>query len=172
MDMGLDFNLGEMADTIRDTVARFAADKIAPIAAEIDEKDRFPIELWPQMGALGLHGITVEEEYGGLGLGYLEHVIAQEEVARASASVGLSYGAHSNLCVNQIRRWATDEQKKKYLPKLISGEHVGALAMSEAGAGSDVVSMTLKAENSVPSLCWMTMTPLRQPWNEKSRDGS
>ncbi|MEO5809305.1 MAG: acyl-CoA dehydrogenase family protein, partial [Sphingomicrobium sp.] len=148
MDMGLDFNLGEMADTIRDTVQRFAADKIAPIAAEIDDQDRFPIELWPQMGALGLHGITVEEEYGGLGLGYLEHVIAQEEVARASASVGLSYGAHSNLCVNQIRRWASVEQKKKYLPKLISGEHVGALAMSEAGAGSDVVSMKLKAEKS------------------------
>ena len=148
MDMGLDFNLGEMADTIRDTVQRFAADKIAPIAAEIDDKDRFPIELWPQMGALGLHGITVEEEWGGLGLGYLEHVVAQEEVARASASVGLSYGAHSNLCVNQIRRWANDEQKRKYLPKLISGEHVGALAMSEAGAGSDVVSMKLKAEKS------------------------
>src|ERR687897_3224854 len=143
---GLDFGLGEMAETIRDTTQRFAADKIAPIAAEIDEKDRFPIELWPQMGELGLHGITVEEEWGGLGLGYLEHVVAQEEVARASASVGLSYGAHSNLCVNQIRRWANPEQKEKYLPKLISGEHVGALAMSEAGAGSDVVGMKLKAE--------------------------
>ena len=145
---GLDFGLGEMADTIRDTTQRFASDKIAPIAAEIDEKDRFPIELWPQMGELGLHGITVEEQWGGLGLGYLEHVVAQEEVARASASVGLSYGAHSNLCINQIRRWANDEQKAKYLPKLISGEHVGALAMSEAGAGSDVVSMKLKAEKS------------------------
>ncbi|MFL6793421.1 MAG: isovaleryl-CoA dehydrogenase [Sphingomicrobium sp.] len=145
---GLDFNLGEMAEAIRDTTQRFAADKIAPIAAEIDEADRFPVELWPQMGELGLHGITVEEEWGGLGLGYLEHVIAQEEVARASASVGLSYGAHSNLCVNQIRRWANEEQKKKYLPKLISGEHVGALAMSEAGAGSDVVGMKLKAEKS------------------------
>ena len=122
------------------------ADKIAPIAAEIDETDEFPRHLWPQMGELGLHGITVEEEDGGLGLGYLEHVVAQEEVARASASVGLSYGAHSNLCVNQIRRWANPEQKKKYLPKLISGEHVGALAMSEAGAGSDVVGMKLKAE--------------------------
>ena len=143
---GLDFNLGEMADTIRDTTQRFAADKIAPIAAEIDEADRFPIELWPQMGELGLHGITVEEDDGGLGLGYLEHVVAQEEIARASASVGLSYGAHSNLCVNQIRRWANPEQKAKYLPKLISGEHVGALAMSEAGAGSDVVSMKLKAD--------------------------
>ena len=145
---GLDFDLGEMADTIRDTSHRFATDKIAPIAAEIDANDRFPIELWPQMGELGLHGITVAEDDGGLGLGYLEHVVAQEEVARASASVGLSYGAHSNLCVNQISRWANPEQKAKYLPKLISGEHVGALAMSEAGAGSDVVSMKLKAEKS------------------------
>jgi isovaleryl-CoA dehydrogenase len=145
---GLEFDLGEMADTIRETTERFAREQIAPIAAEIDEKDEFPRALWPQMGALGLHGITVEEEWGGLGLGYLEHVVAQEEVARASASVGLSYGAHSNLCVNQIRRWASDEQKRKYLPKLISGEHVGSLAMSEAGAGSDVVSMKLKAEKS------------------------
>jgi isovaleryl-CoA dehydrogenase len=145
-DFGLDFALGEMADAIRDTTRRFAADKIAPIAARIDSEDWFPIELWPQMGELGLHGITVEEEYGGLGLGYLEHVVAQEEVARASASIGLSYGAHSNLCVNQIRRWASDEQKAKYLPRLISGEHVGSLAMSEAGAGSDVVSMKLKAD--------------------------
>jgi isovaleryl-CoA dehydrogenase len=145
---GLDFDLGEMADTIRETTGRFAREKIAPIAAKIDETDEFPVELWPQMGELGLHGITVEEDYGGLGLGYLEHVVAQEEVARASASVGLSYGAHSNLCVNQIRRWGNDEQKKKYLPKLISGEHVGALAMSEAGAGSDVVGMKLKAEKS------------------------
>jgi alkylation response protein AidB-like acyl-CoA dehydrogenase len=144
----LDFDLGEMADTIRETTRRFADDKIAPIAAEIDQTDEFPRHLWPQMGELGLHGITVEEEWGGLGLGYVEHVVAQEEVARASASVGLSYGAHSNLCINQIRRWANPEQKKKYLPKLISGEHVGALAMSEAGAGSDVVSMKLKAERS------------------------
>ncbi|MEA3053066.1 MAG: isovaleryl-CoA dehydrogenase [Sphingomonadales bacterium] len=143
---GLDFALGEMADAIRDTTERFAADKIAPLAARIDADDWFPRELWPEMGALGLHGITVEEEYGGLGLGYLEHVVAQEEVARASASIGLSYGAHSNLCVNQIRRWASPEQKSKYLPKLISGEHVGSLAMSEAGAGSDVVSMKLKAD--------------------------
>src|SRR6187402_1038371 len=143
---GLEFDLGEMADTIRDTTERFAREQIAPIAAEIDEKDEFPAQLWPQMGELGLHGITVEEEWGGLGLGYLEHVVAQEEVARASASVGLSYGAHSNLCVNQIRRWANEEQKRKYLPKLISGEHVGALAMSESGAGSDVVGMKLKAE--------------------------
>ena len=146
MDLGLDFELGEMADAIRETTERFAREKIAPIAAEIDEKDEFPRQLWPQMGELGLHGITVEEEWGGLGLGYLEHVVAQEEVARASASVGLSYGAHSNLCVNQIRRWANEDQKRKYLPKLISGEHVGALAMSEAGAGSDVVGMKLKAE--------------------------
>jgi isovaleryl-CoA dehydrogenase len=145
-DFGLDFALGEMADTIRDTTARFAADRIAPLAARIDAEDWFPRELWPEMGALGLHGITVEEEYGGLGLGYLEHVVAQEEVARASASIGLSYGAHSNLCINQIRRWANPEQKAKYLPKLISGEHVGSLAMSEAGAGSDVVGMKLKAD--------------------------
>jgi isovaleryl-CoA dehydrogenase len=145
-ELGLDFALGEMADTIRDTTSRFAADRIAPLAAKIDEEDWFPKELWPEMGALGLHGITVAEEDGGLGLGYLEHVVAQEEVARASASIGLSYGAHSNLCVNQIRRWANAEQKAKYLPKLISGEHVGSLAMSEAGAGSDVVSMKLKAD--------------------------
>jgi isovaleryl-CoA dehydrogenase len=145
-ELGLDFELGEMADTIRDATQRFAADRIAPLAARIDAEDWFPTELWPEMGALGLHGITVSEEDGGLGLGYLEHVVAQEEVARASASIGLSYGAHSNLCVNQIRRWASAEQKAKYLPKLISGEHVGSLAMSEAGAGSDVVSMKLKAE--------------------------
>ncbi len=144
--MDFDFALGEMADTIRDSTARFAADRIAPLAARIDAEDWFPREIWPEMGALGLHGITVEEEYGGLGLGYLEHVVAQEEVARASASVGLSYGAHSNLCVNQLRRWGNAEQKRKYLPKLISGEHVGSLAMSEAGAGSDVVSMKLRAE--------------------------
>jgi len=145
-ELGLDFELGEMADAIRDTTRRFASEKIAPLAARIDAEDWFPKELWPEMGALGLHGITVAEEDGGLGLGYLEHVVAQEEVARASASIGLSYGAHSNLCVNQIRRWASPEQKAKYLPKLISGEHVGSLAMSEAGAGSDVVSMKLKAE--------------------------
>ena len=141
-----DFPLGETAEMIRDTTRRFAADRIAPIAASVDADNRFPRELWPEMGALGLHGITVEEEWGGLGLGYLDHVIAMEEVSRASASVGLSYGAHSNLCVNQIRRWGSAEQKAKYLPKLISGEHVGSLAMSEAGSGSDVVSMRLKAE--------------------------
>jgi isovaleryl-CoA dehydrogenase len=145
-ETGLDFALGEMADTIRDTTRRFAADRIQPLSARIDEEDWFPEELWPEMGELGLHGITVAEEDGGLGLGYLEHVVAQEEVARASASIGLSYGAHSNLCVNQIRRWANPEQKARYLPKLISGEHIGSLAMSEAGAGSDVVSMKLKAE--------------------------
>ncbi len=141
-----DFALGETADMIRDTTRRFATDRIAPIAAEIDANDRFPIELWPEMGALGLHGITVGEEDGGLGLGYLEHVIACEEVGRASASVGLSYGAHSNLCVNQIARWANPAQKARYLPKLISGDHVGSLAMSEANAGSDVMSMKLKAD--------------------------
>jgi len=140
-----DFALGESADMIRESTHRFATDKIAPLAAKIDADDWFPRELWPAMGELGLHGITVEEEYGGLGLGYLEHVVAVEEVSRASASIGLSYGAHSNLCVNQIRRWGNPEQKAKYLPKLVSGEHVGSLAMSEAGAGSDVVSMKLKA---------------------------
>ena len=141
-----DFGLSESAVMIRDATARFADEQIAPLAVRVDAEDWFPRELWPAMGALGLHGITVEEEWGGLGLGYLEHVIAVEEVSRASASVGLSYGAHSNLCVNQIRRWGNDEQKAKYLPGLISGEHVGSLAMSEAGAGSDVVSMKLKAE--------------------------
>jgi isovaleryl-CoA dehydrogenase len=142
----LDFALGEMADAIRETTQRFAAEKIAPLAARVDADDWFPIELWPQMGELGLHGITVAEDYGGLGLGYLEHVIACEEVSRASASVGLSYGAHSNLCVNQINRWGNPDQKAKYLPKLVSGEHVGSLAMSEAAAGSDVVSMKLRAD--------------------------
>jgi isovaleryl-CoA dehydrogenase len=142
-----DFALGETADMIRETTARFADEQIAPLAAKADADDWFPRdELWTQMGELGLHGITVEEEFGGLGLGYLEHVIAVEEVSRASGAIGLSYGAHSNLCVNQIRRWGNAEQKAKYLPKLISGEHVGSLAMSEAGAGSDVVSMKLKAE--------------------------
>ncbi len=149
MTPDFDFALGDNADMIRDTTARFAADKIAPLAARIDAEDWFPRDdLWPAMGELGLHGITVEEEWGGLGLGYLEHVIACEEVSRASASIGLSYGAHSNLCVNQIRRWGNDDQKAKYLPKLISGEHVGSLAMSEAGAGSDVVSMKLKARET------------------------
>jgi isovaleryl-CoA dehydrogenase len=142
----LNFDLGEVADQLRDMVRGFTADEVAPIAAEIDRTDRFPRELWPKMGALGLHGITVPEEYGGSGLGYLEHVVAIEEISRGSASVGLSYGAHSNLCVNQISRNGSDAQKTKYLPKLISGEHVGSLAMSESGAGSDVVSMQLRAD--------------------------
>src|SRR5215472_12263502 len=142
----MDFGLGETADALRESAARFAAAEIAPLAAKIDAENAFPRELWPKMGALGLHGITVEEAYGGLGLGYLEHVVAMEEVSRASAAIGLSYGAHSNLCVNQIRRWGSEEQKRRYLPKLISGEHVGALAMSEAGAGSDVISMRLRAD--------------------------
>ncbi len=142
-----DFALGETADMIRDTTMRFAQDKIAPLAARADAEDWFPRdELWTAMGELGLHGITVEEEDGGLGLGYLEHVIAVEEVSRASGAIGLSYGAHSNLCVNQIRRWGSAEQKAKYLTPLITGEHVGSLAMSEAGAGSDVVSMKLRAD--------------------------
>ena len=141
-----DFALSEAAQMIRETTSRFADEQIAPLAAKIDAEDWFPRALWPVMGELGLHGITVEEEWGGIGLGYLEHVVAVEEVSRASASVGLSYGAHSNLCVNQIRRWGSDEQKAKYLPKLISGEHVGSLAMSETGAGSDVVGMKLKAD--------------------------
>jgi isovaleryl-CoA dehydrogenase len=142
----LNFDLGETADQLRDTVRSFASDEIAPIAAEVDKTNTFPRQLWPKMGALGLHGITVEEKWGGSGLGYLEHCIAMEEVSRASASVGLSYGAHSNLCINQIFRNGTDAQKAKYLPKLISGEHVGALAMSEPGAGSDVVSMKTRAD--------------------------
>jgi isovaleryl-CoA dehydrogenase len=142
----LDFDLGDTADMMRDSVRSFVSDRVAPLADEIDKTNTFPRHLWPQMGELGLHGVTVEEEWGGIGLGYLEHCIAVEEVSRGSASVGLSYGAHSNLCVNQIRRNGTDDQKRRYLPKLISGEHVGALAMSESGSGSDVVSMRLRAE--------------------------
>jgi len=142
----LNFDLGETADMIRDSVMTFASDHVAPLAAEIDRTDSFPRHLWPMMGDLGLHGITVEEEYGGVGMGYLEHAVAVEEISRASGSVGLSYGAHSNLCVNQIRRCASEEQKHRYLPRLISGEHVGALAMSEPGAGSDVVSMRTRAD--------------------------
>jgi isovaleryl-CoA dehydrogenase len=141
------FNLGDTADMLRDSVRSFSQDTIAPLADRIDREDWFPrAELWPAMGELGLHGITVEEEWGGTGLGYLEHCIAMEEVSRASASIGLSYGAHSNLCVNQLRRWGNQDQKTRYLGKLVSGEHLGALAMSEPGAGSDVVSMKLKAE--------------------------
>jgi isovaleryl-CoA dehydrogenase len=143
---GFDFGLGEEVEMLRKTAADFAQDKIAPRAEEIDRTNKFPRDLWPQMGELGLHGITVEEEYGGSGLGYLEHCVAMEEVSRASASVGLSYGAHSNLCVNQIRRNGTDAQKKKYLGNLVSGVHVGALAMSEPGSGSDVVSMRTRAD--------------------------
>src|SRR5213083_980217 len=142
----LNFDLGETADAIRETVQAFSQNEIAPRAAEIDRSNQFPRDLWPKIGSLGLHGITVEEEYGGTGLGYLEHCIAVEEMSRASAAVGLSYGAHSNLCVNQIRRNGDDDQKRRYLPKLISGEHVGALAMSEPNAGSDVVSMKLRAK--------------------------
>jgi len=142
----LDFELGSEIDMLRDSVRGFAEAEIAPIAAAIDKSDEFPRQLWPRLGKLGLLGITVEEEFGGAGMGYLAHVVAMEEVSRGSASVGLSYGAHSNLCVNQIRRNGTAAQKRKYLPKLISGEHVGALAMSEAGAGSDVVGMTTRAE--------------------------
>jgi isovaleryl-CoA dehydrogenase len=142
----LDFELGDTADMLRDTVRSFTSDQIAPLADEIDKSNTFPRRLWPMMGELGLLGITVEEELGGTGLGYLEHVVAMEEISRGSASIGLSYGAHSNLCVNQIRRNGTDDQKRRYLPKLMSGEHVGALAMSEPGAGSDVISMRTRAE--------------------------
>ena len=162
------FDLGETADAIRDTVFAFSQEKIAPRAAEIDKTNTFPIDLWPEMGALGLHGITVEEEYGGTGLGYLEHCVAVEEVSRASASVGLSYGAHSNLCVNQLRRNGTEAQKRKYLPKLISGEHVGSLAMSEPGAGSDVVSMKTRADKKGDryilngSKMWITNGPVAE----------
>jgi len=163
---GFDFGLGEDLDQLRRTVQDFSRDKIAPRAAEIDRDNVFPRDLWPQMGELGLHGITVEEEWGGSGLGYLAHCVAMEEVSRASASVGLSYGAHSNLCVNQIRRNATDEQKRRYLPKLISGVHVGALAMSEPNAGSDVVSMRTRADKKGDryvingSKMWITNGPV------------
>src|SRR5689334_804154 len=143
---GLDFALGETIDMLRDSVRAFARDEIAPRAAEIDRENVFPADLWRKLGDLGVLGITVEEEYGGAGMGYVEHVVAMEEISRASASVGLSYGAHSNLCVNQIRRNGDEEQKRRYLPKLISGEYVGALAMSEPGSGSDVVSMNLRAD--------------------------
>ncbi len=144
---GLNFQLGEDIDALRDTVRDFAQAEIAPRAAAIDREDRFPMDLWQKMGSLGVLGITVGEEYGGAGMGYLAHMIAMEEISRASASVGLSYGAHSNLCVNQIKRNGTPQQRQKYLPRLVSGEHVGALAMSEPGAGSDVISMKLRAED-------------------------
>ncbi|HEY4983091.1 MAG TPA: isovaleryl-CoA dehydrogenase [Pseudolabrys sp.] len=163
---GFDFGLGPDVDMLRKSVSGFAQDRIAPRAAEIDRSNAFPRDLWPEMGALGLHGITVEEEYGGSGLGYLEHCVAMEEISRASASVGLSYGAHSNLCVNQIRRNGNAEQRRKYLPKLVSGEHVGALAMSEPGAGSDVVSMRTRADKQADryilngSKMWITNGPV------------
>jgi isovaleryl-CoA dehydrogenase len=144
---GLNFQLGEDIDALRDAVQDFCAAEIAPRAAEIDKTDQFPMDLWEKMGSLGVLGITVSEEYGGANMGYLAHMVAMEEISRASASVGLSYGAHSNLCVNQIKRNGTDAQRAKYLPKLVSGQHVGALAMSEPGAGSDVISMKLKAED-------------------------
>lgn len=140
-----DSDLGDEIAALRDTVHKFSADRIAPLAMDIDRDDRFPRHIWPEMGALGLHGITVSEDYGGVDMGYLAHCVAMEEISRASASIGLSYGAHSNLCINQIHRWGTREQKARYLPKLVSGEHVGSLAMSETEAGSDVVSMRLKA---------------------------
>jgi isovaleryl-CoA dehydrogenase len=165
---GFDFGLGSDTDMLRDTVRGFAQGRIAPRAEEIDRTNTFPRDLWPELGKLGLHGITVEEEWGGSGLGYLAHCVAMEEVSRASASVGLSYGAHSNLCVNQIRRNGTDEQKRKYLPKLISGEHVGALAMSEPGAGSDVVAMRTRAEKKGEryvlngSKMWITNGPVAE----------
>jgi isovaleryl-CoA dehydrogenase len=141
-----DFDLGGRVDELRAAVREFALRRIAPVADEIDRSNRFPRELWPAMGEMGLLGMTVPEEYGGLGFGYLEHVVAMEEISRASGSIGLSYGAHSNLCVNQLRRFGSEEQKRRYLPRLVSGEHVGALAMSEPGAGSDVVSMRARAE--------------------------
>ncbi len=160
-----DFALGEDIDLLRETVRAFADDKIAPRAAAIDADNEFPSDLWPELGALGLLGITVEEDFGGAGLGYLAHVVAMEEISRASASVGLSYGAHSNLCVNQLRRWGNDEQKRRYLPKLISGEHLGALAMSEPGAGSDVMGMRTTAVRDGDSYVlngskmWITNAP-------------
>jgi isovaleryl-CoA dehydrogenase len=163
---GFDFGLGSDVDMLRKTAGDFAQDRIAPRAAAIDRDNEFPRDLWPEMGALGLHGITVEEDYGGAGLGYLHHCVAMEEISRASAAVGLSYGAHSNLCVNQIRRNGSEAQTRKYLPKLISGEHVGALAMSEPGAGSDVVSMRTRADKKSDryilngSKMWITNGPI------------
>ncbi len=160
-----DFGLGEDIDLLRESVAGFAADRIAPRSAAIDESNEFPRDLWPELGELGLLGITVEEQYGGSGLGYLAHVVAMEEISRASASVGLSYGAHSNLCVNQLRRWGSDEQRQRFLPRLVSGEHLGALAMTETGAGSDVMSMRTTATRDGDeyvlngSKMWITNAP-------------
>ena len=161
-----DFGLGEEIDLLRETVQAFAADRIAPRAQAIDSSNEFPRDLWPELGALGLLGITIEDEFGGSQLGYLAHVVAMEEISRASASVGLSYGAHSNLCMNQLRRWGSKEQRQKYLPKLVSGEHLGALAMSEAGAGSDVMGMRMTASRDGDeyvlngSKMWITNAPL------------
>jgi isovaleryl-CoA dehydrogenase len=163
---GLDFDLGSDVQMLRETVRDFTQDKIAPLAGEIDRSNSFPRELWPQLGALGLLGITVEEELGGAGMGYLAHCVAMEEISRGSAAIGLSYGAHSNLCVNQLRRNGSEEQKRRYLPKLISGEHIGALAMSEPGAGSDVVSMKTRADKKGDryllngAKMWITNGPL------------
>ena len=160
-----DFGLGEDIDLLRESVAGFATDRIAPRAAAIDESNEFPRDLWPKLGELGLLGITVEEEYGGSALGYLAHVVAMEEISRASASVGLSYGAHSNLCVNQLHRWGSDEQRQRFLPKLVTGEHLGALAMTETGAGSDVMSMRTTATRDGDeyvlngSKMWITNAP-------------
>ena len=172
----LDFHHGETIDMLRATVRQFAADEIAPRAAEIDRGNEFPADLWRKMGDLGLLGITVEEEYGGTAMGYLAHIVAMEEISRASASVGLSYGAHSNLCVNQIRRNGSEAQKRKYLPKLVSGEHVGALAMSEPGAGSDVVSMRLRADRkggdatcSTAARCGSPTGPTPTRWSSTRR---
>ncbi len=165
---GFDFALGEDVDALRDTVARFSHDQIAPRADEIDRENKFPRDLWPRLGELGVLGVTVDEEYGGAGLGYLAHCVAMEEISRGSASVGLSYGAHSNLCVNQIHRNGTAEQKRKYLPKLVSGEHVGALAMSEPNSGSDVVSMRTRADKKGDryvlngSKMWITNGPVAE----------
>jgi len=159
------FGLGDDIDLLRESVSDFASDRIAPRAAQIDESNQFPRDLWPELGDLGLLGITVEDEFGGSGLGYLAHVVAMEEISRASASIGLAYGAHSNLCVNQLRRWGTAEQKEQYLPKLVSGEYVGALAMSEAGAGSDIMGMTTTAQRDGDSWVldgnkmWITNAP-------------
>ena len=144
--MDFDFGLGETVEQLRTSVQQFARNEIAPLAETIDAANEFPRDLWPKMGDLGVLGITVDEQYGGVGLGYLAHCVVMEEISRASASVGLSYGAHSNLCVNQIHRFGNDDQKQRYLPRLVSGEYLGALAMSETGAGSDVVSMKLRAE--------------------------
>jgi isovaleryl-CoA dehydrogenase len=165
---GFDFALGEDVDALRDTVARFSQDQIAPRADEIDRENKFPRDLWPRLGELGVLGVTVDEEYGGAGLGYLAHCVAMEEISRGSAAVGLSYGAHSNLCVNQIHRNGTAEQKRKYLPRLVSGEHVGALAMSEPNSGSDVVSMRTRADKKGDryilngSKMWITNGPVAE----------